>query len=370
MPSGKSHFVKSCFGPGAHMAGKGRSHGLAALLPANSPDRLKLNLAHGQSEWELHAADPGATAFHGWEWLTWVAPLLGCRFVPLVVRQGATVIGLAPMLTHRRLAFRTANIVPFHLGPVVPPEHLSEASTLIRQWARRHGVVSFELAAHPTAGAPMDAFTRAGLTACTDETYLIDLKRTSIEVVWASLGSDARGAVRRSVTRGVSVRASTPDELRHVLPTIHTEVVNGRAGYAARIGAQLAEGEPPFPARCATAVLGDRPVGMSIAIGGPNAAGWLGGVLQDAQATQANAALIWDAVEWAYAQGYDWLDMLGAPNAGIAAYKRKFKPQVLPHPVGTWAAPGVVAAVRVQTRMRSSTTSNRKPTLAGDRSAH
>jgi hypothetical protein len=317
-------------------------------------DTLNLKLACGQSEWDHYRDEPGATAFHGWEWLTWVAPLLGCRFVPLVVRQGTTVIGLAPMLIRRRLGCFTGNIVPFHLGPVVPPEHLQETSTLIRRWALRHRVLSFELAAHPTGGGPLDAFERAGLTACTEETYLIDLKCRDIDAVWNALGSDARGAVRRSVKRGVSVRTSTPDELRSVLPTIHDEVLDGQAGYAARVGASLAEADPPFPVRCATAVVEDRPVGISIAIGGANAAGWIGGVLRDGQQSQANAALIWDAVQWAHAKGCDWLDMLGAPNDGIAAYKRKFKPRVLPHPVASWVAPCFTAAVRVQGRLRRS----------------
>ncbi len=341
------------------MAEQGLSHNPAPLTATNSAGPLNLRLARGQSEWDLCASDPGATAFHGWEWLTWVAPLLGCRFVPLVVRQGASVIGLAPMLTRRRLGFFTANVVPFHLGPVVAPEHLEETSTLIRRWARRNRVLSLELATHPTGSGPVDAFARAGLTESPEETYLIDLNGRRIDVVWKSLGSDARGAVRRSVTRGVTVRTSTPDELRNLLPTIQDDVHDIQASYAARVGARLAEGEPPFPVRCATALIEDRPVGMSIAVGGANAAGWLGGVLREEQQTQANAALIWDAVEWAHAQGYDWLDMLGAPNAGIAAYKRKFKPQVLSHSVATWVAPGVAAAVKVKSRLRGATASAR-----------
>jgi lipid II:glycine glycyltransferase (peptidoglycan interpeptide bridge formation enzyme) len=105
--------------------------------------------------------------------------------------------------------------------------------------------------------------------------------------------------------------------------------------------------------RCATAVLEDRPVGISVAVGGANAAGWLGGVLREHQHTSANAALVWDALTWAHADGCGWLDMLGAPDPGIAAYKRKFKPRVLEHPVGSWRAPGFALAQKAQRALAS-----------------
>jgi hypothetical protein len=85
---------------------------------------------------------------------------------------------------------------------------------------------------------------------------------------------------------------------------------------------------------------------MSISIGGLNAAGWMGSVFREDQRTQAHSALVWDAIEWAHGQRCSWLDMLGAPDPGIAAYKRKFKPQIPQHPVASWQAPGFATAQR------------------------
>lgn len=301
-----------------------------------------------RSEWHRHERSPGATAFSGWDWLSWVAPLLGCRFVPLALHDGCTSVGLAPMLLRRRLVVGTANVVPFPVGPVVPPEHLSETARLLRRWAARQRVLSFDLAVHPTGDPVPGSFTAAGLTEGTDEACLVDLQGRCLDDVWRALGGDARTAVRRSGRRGVTVRASTPDELVELLPRIHEEALGRDAGYPRRIGAALAEDEAPFPVRCATAVLEGRPVGVSVAVGGANAAGWLGGVLREHQHTSANAALVWDAIRWAHAEGCCWLDMLGAPDPGIAAYKRKFRPRVLRHPVGSWRAPGFETARRAQ----------------------
>ena len=303
-------------------------------------------MAEDKAEWARHAGTPGWTPFHSWEWLSWVAPLLDRQFVPLVVRRGSTSVGLAPMLVRKRPVGSHANIVDFNLGPLVPREDLAETSTLIKRWALRHGVLSFELAVHPTAEASQGSFAQAGLKERSDETYLIGLEDRSVADIFSSLSSDVRNAFRRSVKRGVTVRTSTADELRHILPRLREEALGRGADYTRRIGECLADGEPPFPVRCSTAVIDGRPVGMSITVGGINAAGWLGSVFREDQRTQAHSALVWDAIEWAHAAKCSWLDMLGAPDPGIAAYKRKFKPQILSHPVASWQAPGFATAQR------------------------
>jgi CelD/BcsL family acetyltransferase involved in cellulose biosynthesis len=306
------------------------------LVPATCP-----------AEWDHLVDQPGGTLYHRWDWLSWIAPLLACRFVPLMVLRGGRQVGVAPMLIRSRWGLASANIVPFpYLGPVVPVELVTATAHALLRWARRHRVMSTELCLHPDTLAADDALAAAGLEEERAETFLIDLDGYSETELFARLGGDARTAVRRSAKRGVFVRAATADDLREVLPAVHNESLVEDNPHARVLGEALAEGSLPFDARCATAVVGDRPVGLSITLGeGSTAVGWLGAVHRADQATQANAALVWDAITWAAGAGYATLDMCGAPDPGIAVYKRKFRPRTETYLVGRWQAP-TLAAVR------------------------
>jgi len=311
---------------------------------------LSFRVAAGHEEWTGHENGPGATVFHSWRWLSWVAPLLDCRFVPLLVERNGEPVGIAPMLLRRRAAWYTANLVPFpFLGPVVPADLLAETLSMLQGWTRRHRVGSIELAVHPEALAPGLPLPQTLWPARLEPTYVIDLAGKSLDQVFASFHGDARSAVRRSLKRGVTVRTATAEEIRTLLPAVHEQSLDAHKPYVHQLADSLARGEQPFPVRCATALVDGRPVGLSIAVRGANAMGWLGGVFREDQHTQANAALVWDAIQWAHGEGCAWLDMGGAPDPGIAAYKRKFRPRVEEHLLVTWQSPTFTGLQRLRT---------------------
>jgi hypothetical protein len=299
-------------------------------------------------EWNTLLHQAGGTAYHSWEWLDWIAPLLSSTFVPLVVSREGRPVGVAPMLLRRHLGMATANLVPFsYLGPVVPGSLVGETTRAVLRWARQHHVLRMELCLHPRLPAPEGAFASGGLTEETVDTFVIDLEGRDEAELFAALSSDARNAVRRSLRKGVSIRTSTAGDLRTVLPQVHQESLGGAASYAPALGAALARNESPLPVRCATAVVDGRAVGVSVTIGGQSAIGWLAAVYRADQHTQANTALVWDAITWAAGRECVQLDMCGAPDDGIAAYKRKFKPRVERHLVGRWEAPGLAVLRRL-----------------------
>lgn len=298
------------------------------------------------------AEQPGGSVYHRWEWLSWIAPLISAKFVPLVVQRAGVPVGIAPLFLRRQFGLASGNVVPFpYLGPVVPAEIVTETTTELLHWARWHGVMSLELCLHPSLPAADGALRAAGLVEERVDTFLIDLAGHTEDELFARFGGDARTAIRRSAKRGVSIRPATADDLRTVLPAVHDES-RGQAGkYSATIGQALAEGTLPLPARCATAVVDGRPVGISITLGGRRGAvGWLGAAFRADQSTHANAALVWDAITWAAAEGYDVLDMCGAPDPGIAVYKKKFRPRIEQHLVGRWQAPGLDRLHRLRHR--------------------
>lgn len=303
---------------------------------------LTLRPATGPQEWTRHERASGATVFHSWGWLSWIAPLTRCRFVPLLVQHEGETVGIAPMLLRPHRGAQTANLAPFpYLGPVVAPALMGPTAALLRQWGTRHRVVRGKQVLGPTAQVAPGCFSPAGLAEEVDQTYLVDLEGRSEQEILKSFSKDVGNALRRSVKNGVSIRTSTPDDLRQVLPLVHAQALGRTDAYVSRVGDSLASGPPPFPVRCATAVIDGREVGLSIALGGAGAVGWIGSVFRDDQGSQANTALIWDAIRWAHASGYRTMDMLRAPSPGIAAYKQKFRPRVVDYQTGNWQLPGV-----------------------------
>lgn len=306
-------------------------------------------------EWNRLVERQGGSVYHRWEWLSWIAPQLSCRFVPLVVQHRGTAVGVAPILLRQRFGLASANIVPVpYLGPLVPERLVTPTTQLLLRWARWHRVMSMELCLHPDIAAADEALGTLGLDEKRVDTYLIDLDGHTESELFSRLGSDARTAIRRSVKRGVTIRPSTAEDLRDVLPAVHCESLGGDRPYAVAVSDALAAGTLPVPARCATAVVDGRPVGVSVTLGsGQTAVGWLGAVYRADQHTQANAALVWDAITWAAGEGYTILDMGGAPDPGIATYKRKFRPRIATHLVGRWRSPGLEMVRRARHRQAS-----------------
>ena len=330
-----------------------RSRPVTVASAAAADRSVSLVAEADPGEWNRLADQPGGSVFHRWEWLSWVAPLLSAKFVPLVVLQGGVPVGIAPMLVRRQWGLASANVVPFpYLGPVVPAELVSATTSEVLRWARRHGVMSLELCLHPGMPVVDGSLADAGLSEERVDTYLIDLGGCDEAELFARLGGDARTAIRRSVKRGVTVRASTEDDLRKVLPAVHDESRGECSRYSSAIGEAVAQGTMPVPARCATAVVDGRPVGVSITVAcETGAVGWLGATYRAEQHTQAHAALVWDAIVWAASEGQQVLDMCGAPDPGIAVYKQKFRPRTEQHLVGRWQSPGLTRLHRFRHRL-------------------
>ncbi|MDN5763279.1 MAG: hypothetical protein L0H41_13315, partial [Microlunatus sp.] len=218
----------------------------------------------------VHGDD--ANPYHGWEWLTWIAPLLSCAFVPLVVDRAGQPVGAVPLLLRRQLTVSSANIVPIpYLGPIVPSEVVQETTREVLRWARRRGVVRLELCLTPHANAPDQTMAAVGLAEERVETFMVDLAGRGESELFAAIGGQARTAVRRSERKGVTIRTATAEDLRTVLPAVHEEALGGPRPYAHRLGDALARAGIPVPARCATAVVDGEAIGVSITLAGCSA---------------------------------------------------------------------------------------------------
>lgn len=287
----------------------------------------------------MHEGLPGATSFHTWDWLHWVAPVLDCRFVPLVAERGGEPVGIVPVLLKRRGPVQTANVVPFqYLGPLVPLPDLRDTVRALKAWAVGRRVVHLRISFHPFADVPAGHLAEEGLEEHPDTSFLIDLRGKTVEEVFGSLSRSLRQSVRASARHGVVVRPATTDEVATVLPAVDEESVGERRPFASRLASHLPAAPPAVYPQ--TVLCGDRPVGICVDVGGRVAAGWVGSVFRADQRTSAYTAMVWSELEHAVSTGAQWFDLMGAPDPGIAAYKRRYNPVELPYSEWRWQAPG------------------------------
>lgn len=301
--------------------------------PAAGEPVVGLRPAGGRTEWAagLAAAGP-STPFHEWGWLDWVAPLIGCRFLPLVVVSSSdTPVGVAPMLLKRRGPFQTANWVPFpYVGPLVPPGHLGPTLSAVRRWARRERIADLQLTAHPLTATSRecgDAFAVHGFDPQPDATYIVALGGRDLDEIHGAMERMARTHLRKAQEAGVTTRPSSDREVAELLPRIHADAL-GRQGlqspYSPSLGDVLAARPPAVPLRITSAVLDGTTIGVLATLGGPITVGWMGGVMRQHQKTNAAVALYWDAISWAHGIGSNHIDLVGVPTPGIAKFKKQF----------------------------------------------
>jgi len=328
---------------------------VGSALPSESGSALQIRRAPGPAAWEAcRAVQPGATVFHRWDWLTTMAQALDKLFLPLGFYRGDTLVGLAPLLVKQRGPFKNANWAPFpYLGPLVPVALWPRALRALDDYQRRNGIglIGFGLA--PDAAVDRDALRAAGYAIHTDTTLLLPLAGRSEEDLWAGMTSHGRKNVKRAERDGVEVRASTEDEIKRELPAITEEVFSSQDGpppyppAAARLFWDRYHDDPEV--RMATAWRQGQPAAISITVGdgdGRQAFFWQGAGRRQFRNANPNAAVYWDGIRWARARGYAQLDMVGAPDPGIAYYKSTFGAIDTPYVVATRENSRLTAWVR------------------------
>jgi len=289
-------------------------------------DGVQLVRAGSQGDWEeACAVFAGATAYHRYDFLQSVAPSLHCQFMPMMVLFRKKVAGVAPLLVKRLGLFSSINWVPFpYLGPLVPPELLPATLSALRLEARRLRAVNHQ----ESFACLMPADSADGFTSVTDRTFVVPLDGRSDDDLLAAMSKTRRQDLRRAQQGGFEVVPAETADFRHAddwfsqvyaaqglrtayPPGTHVRVFGalknapGSVFYAARLDGLT------------VAVL----AGFSTA---RRAFGWQSAVDPSHRTNYPQTLLHWRSLQWARDAGAIEFDMVGAPNEGIAAYKRRF----------------------------------------------
>jgi hypothetical protein len=293
--------------------GRGPDHEVALVAPS-SP-----------GEWEdACAAFSDATAFHRYDFLQAVAPPLRCRFVPrLVVFQGRPA-GVAPLLVKQLGPFCTINWAPFpYLGPLVPSALIpATLSALAREARRRRAVNHQQSFSYVLACGPA-----GGFTSHTDRTFVIPLGNRSDDDLLAAMQHGGRRHIRRAQRAGLEVGPAEAEDVRlmdaWLNPVFAAQGLRTpyRPGTYSRIFAALrnAPGAVFYAARRR-----GRTVGVEVVFATARRAfAWQAAVDPAHRSHYPQALLTWHALLWARGAGAAEFDLVGAPNEGIATYKRR-----------------------------------------------
>jgi CelD/BcsL family acetyltransferase involved in cellulose biosynthesis len=298
-------------------------------------DKVLLARARSAGEWEdACARHTGATAFHRYDFLQSVAPLIACEFVPLLVRLRGRVTGVAPLLVKRLGPFCSINWVPFpYVGPLVPPELIPATLSALSLRARRLRAVNHQ----QSFAEVVPEGTAGGFTPVTERTFVVPLVGQSEDDLLASMKTSRRQQISRAQRLGYEIHPAELTDFRRLEIWL----------------AQVFAGQglpPPYPeGTCArmfsllrsapgTAFYSARRDGQTMAVDvtfmqAGRAFAWQAGVDPAYQSEYPQVLLAWHRLQWARRLGATELDMVGAPNEGIARYKRHFGAQERPYTV-------------------------------------
>jgi CelD/BcsL family acetyltransferase involved in cellulose biosynthesis len=286
---------------------------------------LRLERA-SKADWdEALGAFPGATAFHGYDFLECMASLLRCTFEPLVIMRGMEPAGAAPLMVRRVGPLCTVNWMPFpYLGPLAPDWLLPDVLSLLATEGKKRGAMHHQ---QSFAGLLPDG-AAASFQAGTDRTLVVALAGRSDEALLGAMTRDGRREIGKARREGVEVVPAVAGDSR--LMEQWAQAIYVRQGQ-----------RPPYPAGtyerifrvlgrdagshfCAARLEGRTiAVDMAFSLGG-RSLGWQVAVDPAHRWACPQALLLWHQLTAARDRGDFEFDLLGSPTDAVAAYKRKF----------------------------------------------
>lgn len=268
----------------------------------------------------------GSTVFHSWWFLQLAANALGARFHPLALTRSRAIVALVPIVERTRGPLRTFNWVPFpYVGPLGPVAELPTVLAALSRlaWRRRAAVVQVSFREeHPGV---REALIAAGFEVVTDTTMTLAIDGRSKGALWDGMRQNGRRDLRKVEASGFEVRdasrADVVEYLPHLLAGVPDTGWPARATSAAAWAA-LSNTEHAWMRTVIDAHGVVQAVTITL-LDGRSAYLWLGAALRQDR-LDAHAPIYWDAIGRAVEGGLEEVDMVGAPNPQIAAYKRKF----------------------------------------------
>jgi len=295
--------------------------------PRVVPDRaVSLEPLLSQRDWDdACTALPGATAFHRYDFLQLVAPAVHCRFVPLQVLVKGQIAGIVPLLVKQLGPVCTINWVPFpYLGPLVPTTLLPATLSALRREGRRRRAIAHQQSFSHLIGDSPDA----GFAAAAARTFVISLSGRSDADLLSAMQKKRREEIRRAERAGYEVGPAESQDFQQVDDWIaRVYAAQGirdtyRRGTCERMFSAMGQGPGSL---FHAARLDGQTVGMAATLGaGRTAFGWQVAIDPAHRAKHPQALLTWSALRAARDAGLAEFDLVGSPNEGIAAYKRRF----------------------------------------------
>ncbi len=291
---------------------------------------MKLRELTDERAYEAELAEcAGVTGYHRWFFITALAAALGLRLRAFAVDSEAGPLGVVPLLFRRRGPVSTVNYLPVsQIGPVLRGEALrsgraDEMLRAVEPVLRAERTIVTRWAFSPGLDAGAVSLAERGFTVSREESFAVP-GTMSVEDYLKGLAPKQRAAVRRGGLRGLTVGASTRDEITRWFPR-QLSAGQGRGGVpeyglaAARILAERLAGHPRMYWRSVRAADGRTLVMNASIVDTERLWGWLI-VGEPVPGPSPHVAAYWDAVQWSLGRGLA-CDFGGVPSSGIRDFK-------------------------------------------------
>lgn len=306
--------------------------------------RLVLRRAAPEAWDDVVAGHPDATPFHLAAFLSTAGRHLGLRTDLTVLEADGRVIGAVPLLIRARGPLALVNHrLPFpYLGPLLPPGWSPDAVlSAIRRHLRPQVLLSYGV----ESVGPLMPTPAPGWEYRDDfESAVIVLKGRDDDALLGRFDALQRANVRRGIRRGFETGPATRQDVAEHLAS-WSAAAFARQGLPPRwpAGAQVAIYDQMAASGRVLATAARRDgelLGVTVDFSWADRVyAWEIGLNPTGRAAGVAPVLSYAAVCRARDLGAAEMDILGAPNEGIARYKRSLGAEFRPRGVARWASP-------------------------------
>lgn len=307
--------------------------------------RLTLRASADTAAWdELVAGHPNGTPFHLSGFLTAVGGAYGLDVHLALAELDGEVVGAMPMLVRVREPFALVNHrlpIPY-LGPLLPPEcGLDALVPAVRRYLRPRGLLHLGV----KSAVPLDPPRRPGWESMDGYVKaVIPVADRDDDALLGQFSSSLRSSTRRALRDGLETGEATRQEIEeHLTDWANAPFVRQGLPPQWPAGLHLAVFDQltASGAALSTAVRRDGEL-VALALDlhtGENLIGWEMGLSPAGRSAGATSLICLAGLRRARQLGCAGYDVLGAPNAGIAEYKRGLGAEFRPCGVARWASP-------------------------------
>ena len=307
--------------------------------------RIELEIAKDDKEWnELIKKSPHGSIFHTWKWLKISEKYTNTKLYPIIGYKGEEPIGIFPIFYKKKYFIRMAFSPPPHTGVtylgllLINYNKLKESKRLsyliefhkfVDEFICKELNCNYILITTPPNFIDARPFKWTNYTLDPIYNYRIYLS-VGLDKVWENFKPELRSHIKRTNKRGVKVEFGDINDLKFIYESLvwrykeQGRSIKVKFDYLKEIYENYKKYMKIFISK-----FNDEPIGGIVVTAFNGVVSyWIGGAKAKLKGLSPNDLAQWEAIKWAYENGFKYYEEIGAGTENLSHFKAKYNPEL------------------------------------------